>query len=338
MTKTTDDPIDTPFTGMHIPRSAIEELPPSTVPVPGMASPTVSPPDLYLARLSPGSRSTMESALRVIARLMSAGTHTFRELPWHEFGYADAVGLRTALIESGRAPTTVSKILSAWRGTIAECWRAGWITAEQRARACDVASVKAERIPAGRALTFEEVEAMIAACREDTDRPVAAARDIALVSVLFGCALRRSEAAGADIENLDLEQGSLTVVGKRSRVRVVYLQPETAGHVREWLELVDETAGPLFRSVDRTQIVLDRRLSSSAVGLIMSKRSVQAGIAPATPHDARRGSLTGMLDEGAQLDVVSDVAGHASVQTTMLYSRDRERRKIQAAAKLQVPA
>ncbi|MBA2534559.1 MAG: hypothetical protein H0V21_06075, partial [Rubrobacter sp.] len=116
-------------------------------------SPVPSPPPLelhparvYLLSLSEGSRRTMRTALQAIAELVSAGRADVLSLPWHELRYQHTSAIRSALTER-YAPATANKMLSALRGVIKECWRLGYIDAEQRDRACDLPPVRGKTLP-----------------------------------------------------------------------------------------------------------------------------------------------------------------------------------------------
>ena len=91
-----------------------------------------------------------------------------------------------------------------------ECWRLGYVSAEDFQRAADLEPVRGSRLPRGRALQPGEVRALFAAC-EDDDRkkPAMAARDAAILALLYGSGLRRAEAVGLEVADYDREAGTL---------------------------------------------------------------------------------------------------------------------------------
>ena len=98
--------------------------------------------------------------------------------------------LRSVLIDDGAKPATINHVLAAVRGTLREAWRLGLINAETFARVVDVGNVSASTLPAGRHVAVGEVRRLFETCG---DKP-SGARDAAMLALLYGCGLRRSEA------------------------------------------------------------------------------------------------------------------------------------------------
>ena len=107
--------------------------------------------------------------------------------------------------------------------------------------------------------------------------------------------------------------------------------------LREWLAARGERAGPLFVPISKRGRLLARRLTDKAVTWILSVRATEAGVAPFSPHDLRRTFISTLLDAGADLATVADLAGHANIATTAKYDRRGEAAKRKAAALLTVP-
>lgn len=154
------------------------------------------PPDrhpvhVYIARLGSGSRRTMREALNIIAAILTAGRCDAEDLAWSALRYQHTAAIRAALIEKYK-PSTANKTLAALRGVLKEAWRLGYMTAEDFHRATDVPTIKAQTLPRGRALSAGEIAALISSCNRDGSP--AGARDAALVALLYGAGLRRSEA------------------------------------------------------------------------------------------------------------------------------------------------
>src|SRR5579871_2828871 len=101
------------------------------------------PAHVYIARLGSGSRRTMSEALNTIARVIASGRADIESLPWHALRYQHSAAIRAALIEKYK-PSMANKILAALRGVLQECWRLGYMTAEDYHRAADVPTIKAQ--------------------------------------------------------------------------------------------------------------------------------------------------------------------------------------------------
>jgi site-specific recombinase XerD len=301
---------------------------------------TVPPADrhpafTYLASLAPGSRRAMRAALDAVAGILSGGAHDAETFPWPALRYQHTAGVRTALSER-YAPATANKTLSALRGVLRESWRLGLLDAEEYRRAVDLEPVRGSRLPRGRALDAGELAALFRACTQDPSP--AGARDAALLGVLYGAGLRRSEAVALDAVDVHVEGGAVTVrSGKGRKDRLTYLPAGGIAAVNAWLELRGDVPGPLFVGVNKGGRLERRRLTDQAVRVVLQKRARQAGVAACAPHDLRRTFVSHLLDAGADLAAVQGLAGHSSPVTTMRYDRRGERAKQRAAGLLHVP-
>ena len=91
-----------------------------------------------LARLAPGSRRSVKTALETIAELLSGGRQTAQQMPWHELRYQHTNAVRAILIEK-YSPATARHRLSALRNVLTEAWRLGLMPADDYQRAIDLA-------------------------------------------------------------------------------------------------------------------------------------------------------------------------------------------------------
>ena len=291
------------------------------------------PARVYLARLGPGSRRTMTQALGVVAGLLGQTVDT---LDWSAFRYQHTQAVRARLLET-RSPGGTNKILAALRGVLKEAWRLGQIDAETYHRATDLPSVRGERLPVGRALSTRELQKLFRACAKD--QRSAARRDAALLAILYGGGLRRSEVVALDVTDYNPETTELRVrEAKGHKDRIAYATNGAKAALDAWLAVRGPEPGPLFwPAAGRGRALVNRRMSDQAVLLVLRKRAKEARVAPFTPHDLRRTFIGDLLDAGADMAVVQRLAGHASVQTTARYDRRGEETKRRAAELLHVP-
>jgi site-specific recombinase XerD len=220
-----------------------------------------------------------------------------------------------------------------------ECWRLGYVSAENFSRAADLEPVRGSRLPRGRALQPGEVRALFAAC-EDDDRkkPAMAARDAAILALLYGSGLRRAEAVGLEVADYDREGGTLKVRGKGNKERLAHLGDASQAALEAWLGVRGFTGGPLFVAINKGgRLIYERGMSGQAMLYIAQRRTLQASVAAFSPHDLRRTFIGDLLDAGADLSTVQQLAGHAQIQTTARYDRRGEATKRRAAKLLHVP-
>jgi integrase len=293
------------------------------------------PAAVYLARLAPGSRRTMRQALATIAEILSNGRDDVETLAWSMIRYQHAQAVRTVLLER-YAPATANKMLAALRGVLRECWRLGLMSADDYRRAADLEAVRGTTLPRGRALSAGELRALFEACAADPTP--AGRRDAALLALLYGGGLRRSEIVALDVDDYASRTGELRIrQGKGRKERLVYASNGAGQALEAWLQVRGVDPGPLFVPVDKAGRIVLRRLTDQVVAKALRKRAKAAGVTAFSPHDLRRTFISDLLDAGADICTVQGLAGHANVQTTARYDRRGEVTKQRAAGLLHVP-
>jgi len=196
------------------------------------------------------------------------------------------------------------------------------------------------RVPQGipKALTEVEVTALLDAVTGDDPR---ALRDRAVLETLYAGGVRIAELVGLDRADVDLTDGLVRVFGKGRKERVVPIGRVARAALDEYLrrgrtELegrrrrLDGRAGdPVFLNVR------GGRLSRQACWRIVRDAGIRAGLGDGlSPHVLRHSCATHMLDHGADIRVVQELLGHASLSTTQIYTKvspERLRRAYEAA-------
>jgi integrase/recombinase XerD len=277
----------------------------------------------------------MREALDTIAGLLTDRQRDAETCPWAAVRYEHTQAIRAKLAERYSA-ATANKILAALRGVLREAWRLQQMNAEDFHRAIDLPSVKGSPLPRGRALSAGELRALFAACAEDTTP--AGRRDAALLAVLYGAGIRRAEAVGLDLMDYDVESGALTIRGgKGNKDRVGYASNGSKEALDAWLLVRGTDPGSLFIPVNKGGNMSLRRMTDHAVWKMVQKRAAQAGVKKFSPHDLRRSFCSDLLDHGADIAVVQQLAGHSNIATTARYGRRGEKAKQKASELLLVP-
>ena len=147
-------------------------------------------------------------------------------------------------------------------------------------------------------------------------------RDRALLEVLYGTGARISEAVGLDVDDLDLEAGAVRLLGKGGKERVVPLGSYACEAVQVWLVRgrpalsAKGRAGPALFLNQR-----GARLSRQSAWAIIRTAAERADLSgEVSPHTLRHSFATHLLDGGADVRVVQELLGHASVTTTQVYT------------------
>ncbi len=169
-----------------------------------------------------------------------------------------------------------------------------------------------------RPLAVADVEAMLAAPGEGD---VVGLRDRAILETLYGAGLRISELVGLDVDDVDLEEGSVRVFGKGSKERLVPL----GGFATRAIEAYLTRARPaLARAGSGAAMFLNRRggrLTRQGAAKILGTAVRRAGVTKrVTPHTLRHSFATHLLEGGADVRVVQELLGHATLTTTQIYT------------------
>lgn len=289
-----------------------------------------NPAAVYLAGLASSSRRTMRSALDTMAAILAGDeAATAATVPWHRVRFQHAQALRSELAER-YAHTTANRMLSALRGVLKAAWKLGLITAEEYQKAASVKSVRGHTEPAGRSLSLGEIGALLDTCGQTS----LGIRDAAMISLLYGCGLRRAELVGLDIGDYNREEGEILVTGKGNKQRAIPVG-NAAPALEDWITIRGDDAGALFRGLGNRQ--RGGRLTTQAVYNMLQTRAKAADVADLSPHDFRRTYVSELLDAGADIVTVQKMAGHTSPTTTSRYDRRGKRARQKAAELLHVP-
>jgi integrase/recombinase XerD len=171
-----------------------------------------------------------------------------------------------------------------------------------------------------KAITVSEVEAILDAAGADgTPR---ALRDRALLEVLYATGARISEAVGLDVDDLDLESASVILRGKGSKERIVPVGRLAVSAVEAYLvrgrpALVIAGTGSPALFVNHRGGRLTRQSAWSVLAAAVQRSGVSVAV---SPHTLRHSFATHLLDGGADVRVVQELLGHASVTTTQIYT------------------
>ena len=229
--------------------------------------------------------------------------------------------LKAARDDDGRArfaPASIARALAAVRSFHRFCLEEGLLDVDPSDE------VGSPRVPQGipKALSEDEVEALLGAVPGDGPRPQ---RDRAILETLYGGGLRISELVGLDLGDLDLHGGMARVLGKGSKERVVPLGRSARGALQEYLDSGRIDLDRSRNRADRNALFLNARggrLTRQGAWLIVRAAGDRAGLRGRLyPHVLRHSCATHMLDHGADIRVVQELLGHASLSTTQVYTK-----------------
>lgn len=215
------------------------------------------------------------------------------------------------------AQSTRALHLSALKKMASEARLRGWITEQECHGILFLRSPARRGKRCGRWLTSEQAAQLL---RMPDASTLAGARDLALLALLFGAALRRDEAVRVTADQVQMRNGRWCLVdltGKGRRVRTIPLSDEMAGHIMRWLSAAGIKTGPILRRINRYGGVAGA-LTAQGVYYIVTKYASRLGI-KLSPHDMRRTFAALAYLNGCPVDIISESLGHSSPATTRAY-------------------
>lgn len=233
---------------------------------------------------------------------------------WRAVSAAQAGGWIHALSEARYSVASLARKLSALRLLARHLVR-------ERVRDDDFTALLVGPKPARplpQTLTEAEMARLVAAPTASDPRSL---RDRALLELFYSSGLRVSELAALTLQQIDLEQGFLRVLGKGAKERVVPI----GGKARDALSVYLSSGRPhLVRPHTRSHLFLNhhgRGISRVALWMIVKRHAQRAGIAKnVKPHALRHSFATHLLTGGADLRAIQEMLGHASISTTQIYT------------------
>lgn len=260
------------------------------------------------------SRATIEAYERDLEGLVHWMSES--EIEIHALSEEDLERYFNALRKTKRAPSTVARAVASVRGWTAYLVDEGHLSDDPSARL--KGGRRGRTLP--KPLGEEEIVALLDSIPSTTAFDL---RDRALLELLYGTGARVSEVAGLELSDLDFDEELILLTGKGSKQRLVPIGATLKQALREYL-------GPGARSTllttsKSTKVFLNARsgsLSRQGIDLIIHKRALTIGMDQSriSAHVFRHSCATHMLAHGADIRVVQELLGHASIATTQLYT------------------
>ena len=237
------------------------------------------------------------------------------------YGFSKAtVSAWRASLEARRLGSSSINIrLSAIRKLAAEAADNGLLAPEQAAGVLRVKGVKSKGIRVGNWLSLPQAQALLSAPHITTLKGL---RDRAILAVLLGCGLRRSEVAALTFAHIHQRDGRWCIVdliGKHGRVRTMPMPTWVKVAIDAWTSAASVSNGFVFRPVNRADRMGGERLGEKVVWQMLRVYAEAVGMRGIAPHDLRRTCAKLCRASGGRLEQIQLLLGHASIQTTERY-------------------
>jgi integrase len=232
-----------------------------------------------------------------------------------------AVVLRFRLhLESlGLAAGTINQRLAAVRRLAYEAADSGLLSPELAAGIRRVKGVKMLGARTGNWLTRDQAGLLLEKADGDDLRSL---RDLAMISILLGCGLRRAELSALTVEDMQIRQGHWAIVdlvGKGGHVRTVPMPRWVKEAVDHWMAKAEVNAGRIFRAVSRHDTPWGKGISENVIWYVVRRCAQRIQLDHLAPHDLRRTCAKLCHMNGGELEQIQFLLGHVSVLTTERY-------------------
>jgi site-specific recombinase XerD len=243
----------------------------------------------------------------------------YAQEPRPGFTKATVSAWRVTLEERGLGSSSIIVRMSAIRKLAVEATDNGLLAPELAAGIQRVKSAKSIGVRMGNWLSQKQAQTLLNTPDISTLKGL---RDRAIIAVLLGCGLRRSEVAALTMAHVQQRDGRwviLDLVSKHKRVRTVPMPTWTKVAIDAWTARASVTEGHVFRPVHRGDELQGDRLSEKVVWQLLRPYAAAAGVPGIAPHDLRRTTAKLCRAAGGELEQIQLLLGHASVQTTERY-------------------
>jgi integrase len=240
------------------------------------------------------------------------------------FTKATVSAWRVALEARGLGAVSINVRITAVRKLAVEAADNGLLAPELAAGITRVKGVASKGVRLGNWLSLRQAQALLNAPDITTTKGL---RDRAIIAVLLGCGLRRSEVSALTLKHIQQRDGRwciVDLVGKHGRVRTVPMPTWVKVAIDTWTGPAGVTDGHVFRSVNRGDKVPGSVLSEKVVWQMLRPYAAAAGVPGIAPHDCRRTAAKLCRAAGGELEQIQLLLGHASVQTTERYLGTRQ--------------
>jgi integrase len=217
------------------------------------------------------------------------------------------------------APATINVRLAAIRRLAYEAADNGLLSPELVAGIRRVRGVKQLGFRLGNWLSVQESAELL---NKTPIEGLRGKRDSAIVALLLGCGLRRSELSNLEVDQIqkrDQHWVIVDLVGKGGHIRTVPVPFWVKDCIDAWLSEAKLTRGKLFRPIRKNGDIWGRGVTQNVIWYTVKRWATRAGISKLAPHDLRRSCARMCHSAGGELEQIQFLLGHSSVQTTERY-------------------
>ncbi|MCV6613578.1 MAG: tyrosine recombinase XerC [Cellvibrionaceae bacterium] len=263
----------------------------------------------YLQQVRQVSPHTLDSYRRDIDKLVDF----CRQRELHSLADIDSLAIRQALAQlhrRGLAGRSLQRWLSALRAWFLFAIKQGWLNADPST------GIRAPKTPKPLPKTLD-VDQMASFLELEHDDDFIAARDKAIMELIYSSGLRLAETYTLDLGGLDFAAATVQVTGKGQKQRLLPLGQQAIAAIKAWLTMRSAVAEHHEQALFISK--RGKRLSRRAIQARFSAQSLQKG-SQVHPHMLRHSFASHILESSGDLRAVQELLGHANISTTQVYT------------------
>ena len=270
----------------------------------------------YLTHERAYSDHTVRAYLRDLSQFAEYCREAFEEEDPAEAPYTLIRSWIIELMEAGLDNRSVNRKIASLKSFYNFQLRKGRLEASPLAGHKALKTSRKVEVP----LSEEEMQQLLSEWPEESEfQPL---RDRLIVELLYSTGMRRAELIGLRLEDLDVRRGTIKVLGKRNKQRLLPLLPHLEPHITRYLELRNS----MDVAVDRSYLFLTEsgnKIYETLVYRIINKYLSKVSVkAKRSPHILRHTFATHLLNQGADMNSVKELLGHASLASTQVYTHN----------------
>ena len=240
----------------------------------------------------------------------------FDQLNLEAIQYTQIRSWIVSLVDEGISNTTINRKVSSLKSYYKFLLKIEAIEVSPLAKHRALKTPKKVQVP----FSQEEVSEVLLLLNQAKD--FESLRDLAIVELLYSTGMRRAELIGLKVGSVDFEQQSLKVLGKRNKERIIPLLPGLSQTLKAYLSVRQDVDSNTFDSpllITKKGVKLYDTLVYRIINRYFSRTSDKL---KKSPHIIRHSFATHLLNQGADLNIVKELLGHASLPSTQVYTHN----------------
>ena len=278
-----------------------------------------TPTECYLNNLAPTGRKAIISLIISVKNTLLLNDK-IAALPLHKLSFEQLSTLKQSLVLNNKSARTIQLTFQVIKAIAKTAFLMNLIEQHELEKFNVLKLPHIEPSLKGKSLTATQLKSILK--QPYTPPSTIYTRDIALLALMAGAGLRRSEVSALKLGDFSMAD-QLVVIhkGKGNRTRTQYLPVWVLEYLSSWLTVRGKNEGPLFCVVLNGKAIQARGISPETIYSVVTARTNHVLGEKFTPHDMRRTYISSLLANGVDISTVSKLAGHKSIITTQLYDK-----------------